>query len=102
MAIVAVGERHLVVGTSEHGVNLLAELDADEVAHLGEPDDDTIGAPPRGLRASVTGSGQRDRDGSRSGEWITGGDRGPGTGLVAQLRRMTLRTAAGRPRGPGA
>lgn len=31
VAVVAVGERVLVVGVTEHGVRLLAELDADEV-----------------------------------------------------------------------
>ena len=91
VAVVAVGRRHLVVGASEHGVSLLAELDEEDLAAL-ERNERTAAAAP-GDRGSIDLAAEA--FGPRSGR-----DTRPGTGLIGRLQRMTLRTSTRGPRGP--
>jgi flagellar biogenesis protein FliO len=72
LLLVAVGSRRFLVGTGERGPRVLAELDGDEVP----------------VRSAAAGGGTA----PRLEELVDLAD-GPGTGLVEQLRRMTLRTS---------
>jgi len=87
VAVVEVGSKRFLVGTGESGVNLIGELPAGEDLSFVEADDDIPPSDPAIGRASVgrnlnpdgsgfIGSSQRNR---------------PGTGLLANLRRMTTR-----------
>lgn len=77
LAIVAAGQRRLLVSTGERGVSLLAELEAEEVDAMFAQETSTDG---------FIGAQRRT---------------GPGTGLVKKLQLMTLRSSLPRsPRGP--
>ena len=121
VAVVAVDDRRLVVGGSERGVHLLAELEGPGASgHEDGRPPPSATTPSDTTTTSITGFGGTDATGPRPSEparqpSIEGGDdltavlataearaggelSGPGIGLVDRLRAMTVRTpAAGRP-----
>lgn len=100
VAVVAVGERRLLLGAGERGVQLLCELDpavdgADDLGladlHLDADPDVAVDLDLAALVATDAASlGRRDAVGTTTA--------GPRTGLVDRLRVMTVRTPTqGRP-----
>ena len=104
VAVVAVGERRLLLGAGERGVQLLAEMEpvteAPTERGVGSPDAGRMDAArhttsthldsPAALDALLGGHGSSplgDED------WSGGFTAGPGNGLVDRLRAMTVRTA---------
>jgi hypothetical protein len=117
VAVVAVGERRLVLGAGERGVQLLAELDPAEpggaagapgfatqdlIHDTGRTDADryvtsTDLGSPAGLEALLGPPGSSPAPSGLSSSTIAG----PGNGLVDRLRAMTVRTAPASPRRRG-
>ena len=120
LAVVAVGPRRLLVGAGDQGVQLLADLPADddgddEVLHLDGPSPSdaiaftgyTTTVPTDVLTTSLdrkdaaepTPPPELEPALRATVEPVSGGvSAGPGNGLVDRLRAMTVRTpAAGRP-----
>jgi flagellar biogenesis protein FliO len=110
VAVVEVGDRRLLLGAGEKGIELLAELDGDPARphDLGEdqdgPTESLPGPTDAGLWAHRTTT--TDTDGALDallgpvGSSAT--EAGPGIGLVDRLRAMTVRVpqpqgGAGRP-----
>lgn len=81
VAVVAVGDRRLVVGASEHGVNLLTPLDDDEGA---TPPTSPTGVP----EDAATPTGCSPLNGRAPLTWTT--DR-PRMAPIDRLRRLTVR-----------
>ncbi len=108
VAVIAVGDRRLLVGTGERGVQLLAELDANEPAsgHQDLCTTSTLAGdhPLASIAAARTDAGARG-DADLAGVLsdppaasATHDHVGPGIGLVDRLRAMTVRTPVrGRP-----
>ena len=113
VAVVAVGERRLVLGAGERGVQLLAELDPAEsagqaapgfttsdISHdAGRTDADryvtsTDLGSPAALEALLGPPGSSPASSGMTSSTIAG----PGNGLVDRLRAMTVRTAPASPR----
>ena len=96
VAVVRIAGRGLVLGVSDKGVSLVAELSGealDEVvaAAGGHPDTSGPESEPQ-LEAELQpelAEQPRDRSDARS---TTHAEMGPGTGLVQRLQKMTLRT----------
>lgn len=109
VAVVAVGDRRLLVGAGERGVQLLAELDdADDGASAGQLPlamtfSSTTTEPAD--RMDATGTTLSTTPSSDAPDALAELDldvgattAGPGTGLVDRLREMTVRTPVpGRP-----
>lgn len=109
VAVVAVGNRRLLVGGGERGVQLLTEL-----ADAGTGEDDVLGLDHELVTTTTTSSvGRMDAVGTPFPTTSTGAAQdalagldlgagttiaGPGIGLVDRLREMTVRTpVSGRP-----
>ena len=114
LAVVAVGERRLLVGAGDQGIRLLADLDAQPTpdAHSHSP-----GADGTAAEAAITGTfttmtlDRMDAVGTATGQHDSALDAdvvappsgptteyGPGNGLVDRLRARTVRTpTSGRP-----
>lgn len=112
VAVVAIGERRLLVGAGERGVHLLTELDAEDTPDAGTPgatghiDAGTPGATIRtdDRTDAVAGMTALDARSEEALEALLGPPgssvttAGPGIGLVDRLRGMTVRTPqSGRP-----
>jgi flagellar biogenesis protein FliO len=107
VAVVAVGERRLVLGAGEKGVQLLTELSVDAPAAADEPPvttdlttEFTLGrtdaADPTPHRS--VGSAEDALEALLGAPGSAGDTAGPGIGLVDRLRAMTVRTTpTGRP-----
>lgn len=107
VAVVAVGDRRLLVGAGERGVQLIAELDAepDTVVADSRPNVATIDSilPADRTDAAALATSSTLSDGALGA--LAGIDvepsvitTGPGNGLVDRLRAMTVRTPVqGRP-----
>lgn len=109
IAVVAVGERRLLVGAGERGVSLLADLDAG-AGSGSEPSgaDSAAATAPEttmGLDRTDAGGPLSNLDRTTSTEVLAASagagavdDHGPGNGLVDRLRARTVRTpTSGRP-----
>jgi flagellar biogenesis protein FliO len=111
VAVVAVGERRMLVGATDRGVQMLVELDRDPTAGPLPADGDpsatatplaaSFAPPQRPNRTDAVRSVLEDRlvdvasIPGRDGEHLSAG---PRTGLVDRLRAMTVRTPVqGRP-----
>ena len=112
VAVVAVGERRLLLGAGERGVQLLTELEPADHAAVPGADGDLIHLAGRtDADRYITST---DPDSSAALETLrtapessafavdgwSGAPAGPGNGLVDRLRAMTVRTAPVTPR-PG-
>jgi flagellar biogenesis protein FliO len=110
VAVVAVGERRLLVGAGEHGVQLLAELDPtadDTPQHRTDVPGDTLEvhriAPSIDDRMDAVATTSTSAVASTlpaelAALPLVGVPAGPGIGLVDRLRAMTVRTPTqGRP-----
>lgn len=82
LAIVEVGGRRLLVGVTEHGINLLSELEPEEL------DSTVYSTPVPTGELAVTDLAPR-RTASTTSR--------PGMGLVDRLRDMTVRTSSSGP-----
>lgn len=102
VAVVTVDERRMLIGASDRGIRLIAELDS------APHDDDDPTTTTTGHGTHLGGGDAPSTGTSRSGQ--IGADArtalaspaeaaiGPGTGLIDRLRVMTVRTpTAGRP-----
>jgi flagellar protein FliO/FliZ len=92
VAVVRIADRGLVLGVSDKGVSLVAELSGqalDEVvaAAGGRPDPSGPEVEPESEPESEPELGHR-----LDARSTTQGEMGPRTGLVQRLQRMTLRT----------
>lgn len=99
VGVVEVDGRRFLVGGSEHDVTLLAELDASDAEGTDATSEETPGASPRPRRR--IGAPAR-RRAHHLVPTVPGRDRsapGPRTGLLDQLRAMTVRSHVGRPSG---
>lgn len=96
VAVVAVGERRLLVGASEHGVQLLTELAPEAATRTSstEPADDAVAGAPDGATATTDQvaalSPFRFGFGPSTFPWTT--DR-PRTAPIDRLRHLTVRRA---------
>jgi flagellar biogenesis protein FliO len=120
VAVVAVGERRLLLGAGERGVQLLTELEAPEAPQSATPT--TTDTPTSDTATFSDTAGRTDADrhvtstdldsaaaldallgppGSSATADGSSATAGPGTGLVDRLRAMTVRTAP-TPTRPGA
>jgi flagellar biogenesis protein FliO len=114
VAVVAVGERRLVLGAGEKGVQLLTELSTDGAAGTGAvTSTDDLTDLTTDLATEVTlgrtdaadttshrpaGSAEHALEALLGAPGSAGGTAGPGIGLVDRLRAMTVRTTpTGRP-----
>ena len=115
VAVLAVGERRLLVGAGERGVHLIAELDGSEVAGIAvDPAVTATGTTPTTATTSTTEAFDRmdvvdtpllHAEPAAAHDVLAGLERdlahtpvGPRIGLVDRLRGMTVRTPVqGRP-----
>lgn len=100
VAVLAVGDRRLLVGAGERGVQLLAELEPDPSGAAGLSGHVTTTTDLDGTDAVDNTPGWPDRATALAALTGTSQPRptGPRIGLVDRLRAMTVRTEASRPR----
>lgn len=93
IALIRAGDRHLLVGVSDHGVQLLAEGDdlatAEEAIAVGAPGSNAVVIPTDVVSETLLTTDQPDAW-TRSGSAL--GPRSPRMSFVAALREMTVRS----------
>ena len=103
VAVIEVVDRVYLVGITEHGVNLIGELDTEVADALGPPPKAPLGEPA-GSGGPTGGPGNETLafagisfEDFRTQTAANGWRSGPWTGLMNRLRRMTVRSSGPRP-----